>query len=251
MGCGRSWGGHAPIAVSSEALSRAVTRGLAFLATDRSDPSASIVLDYLRRRYDLPAPPAGQRPLPPSTPEPDRWRRFEGAPAATTGVPLPLLTARSTTEDFVLHALYCDTDPLQPNFAALLQRYLSEGRYEGYELTHAALALKLIDDNRCALPRAEARAVWSDAEVRMRRLLRSSPAGRDVAYEALAILQDFYGARDLEAVQIATVLAAQHPDGGWSSRQTGRSAPHPTVMATWVLLGRLHPDSAPNRFARR
>jgi hypothetical protein len=90
----------------------------------------------------------------------------------------------------------------------------------------------------------------------MRALLERRPANPkyeelDVRYEALALLEDVSGDRGVSDAELARVLAEQQSDGGWRAEADHESRLHPTVLALWALLARLHPDAAREPFARR
>lgn len=208
-----------------------------------------MVLDYLRRKYRLAGDLAFERLSPRAAASLGPWRRFI-EPGASPGRLEPL-TDRPTTEVVVFRALYCDRAPPPLNFGSRLDRYATAGGYEGYELTHAALALKLLADNGCLLAPRDRRAIEASAEAGMMDLVRSRSSRRDVVYEALAISQDLLGVRSFDDAVFSSLLAEQQSDGGWPASVGSGSAPHPTVLAIWALLGRLHPEAAQTSFGRR
>ena len=176
------------------------------------------------------------------------WRRF--IEHGTRRTSLEPLSDRPTTEAVIARALHCDQTPVPANFGSLLERYATGGGYEGYEVTHAALALKLLADNGCSLSPADARSVRSSVELGLIDLVRAWSSRRDVVYEALAIGQDLAGIRSLGDDVFSTLVAEQLPDGGWAPRQGSASAPHPTALAIWALLARLRPNADATPFAR-
>jgi hypothetical protein len=242
-------------AIAAGAPAAAVNRGLLYLRQNPSDVSALIVLDYLQRKYALPAEFAFEMTHAGGVDDPRLavWGRFVGTDRLTDEVALGSLTTEMGIEEVVMHALYCDRFLLPSTYGGLLQRFADRG---DYELTHAALAMKLVRDNRCTLDGI----VVSLFEERLRRrtaeLIQRAPQDRrfeelDVRYEALAILQDFLGHRDISSSEIARLLEEQQSDGGWRPEADLPSAPHSTVMAVWALLVWAHPETAEVHFARR
>jgi hypothetical protein len=243
--------------VRSVDVARAIDRGLSYLRSDRSDPSALVVLDYLQRKYALGSDLSYENMAHGHGEALGTWARFVGGDPPVNEDMLGSLQGRPGTETFVNHALYCDRFPLPSDFGVLLRRYVMDGAYEGYEQTHASLTLKLIRDNGCRLGMDEADLrgiVWrglldvldGDGEAPL-----SQAARRDVRYEALAFLQDFAGNRDVEEARFSNVLSEQRADGGWGPEVDRPSKPHPTVLAVWALLAHAHSNTPEVPFARR
>lgn len=234
---------------------QAIERGLSYLRRHPSDVSALIVLDYLQRRYALPAGLAFEATRPPGADDPrfTVWGRFVGRDRLVDDRALGALGPSAGIEEIVMHALYCDRFPLPASYGGLLRDLAERG---GYELTHAVLALKLARDHGCALDGFALAQFEERARRRLRVLIERTPEDTrfedlDVRYEALAILQDFLVDREVSLPTIARLLAEQQPDGGWRPAADQPSAPHPTVMAVWALLTSVHPGAAEIPFARR
>jgi hypothetical protein len=233
----------------------AIARGLAYLRSDPSDLSARIVLDYLQRKYALPADLAYDAT--PRSDEEDRrlrvWGRFVGAdqhPEEAALGELPDDGAAPAIEAMVMHALYCDRFALPAAYGELIARLAVAG---DYELTHAVLAMKLAADRGCAV-RVQGAARPADLARRTRALVSRPPGDPrfeplDVRYEALAVLEDFLADGGPPGA-IARLVAEQQPDGGWRPSADQASAPHPTVMAVWALLAWTRPGAPEVAFAR-
>jgi hypothetical protein len=237
------------------AAEAAIARGLAYLRADPSDLSARIVLDYLQRKYALPADLAFDAAR---TDEDDRklhvWGRFVGADAHPEPVALGAFSddgAVPVIETIVMHALYCDRFVLPPAYGELIARLAVGG---DYELTHAVLAMKLAGDRGCAV--SVAGAARPAELARRTRALALRPTGDprfeplDIRYEALAVLEDFLADHSVPSTAIARLVAEQQPDGGWRPSADQSSAPHPTVMAVWALLAWTRPGNSEVAFAR-
>jgi hypothetical protein len=233
----------------------AIARGLSYLRRNPSDVSALVVLDYLQRKYGLPADLAFHSlyagPL-----DTDRlrvWGRMVGENRLVNEASLGSLTPDPGVEPMVMHALYCDRYPPPANYGQLLERMAARG---DYELTHASLVLKILRDNRCDLPGATGAGLAEKIRLEMRELVDRAPRDPryqelDVRYEALAFLQDFSADRSIPDAQFTKLVREQQRDGGWKPQPDQPSRPHPTVLAVWVLLARGHPDAPEIRFARR
>jgi hypothetical protein len=261
VGCGRSSvgapapasGDEPPRAAQDQAV--AIERGLSYLRAHRSDASALGVLDYLRRKYGLADDLAFEKVFDGPAGTLGLWGRIVGRDPAVDAGALGSLEGRVGTTPIVLHALYCDRVPLPPDFGPALEKYAADEGFEGYELTHAALALKLLSDNRCGInPDVQTRLTAFLRDGMRRRLAKSEQephqrSQRDVRYETLAFLQDVLEQHDLGEELFARLLSEQDPDGGWRPHPDQPTAPHPTVLAVWALLARQHPDVGPTRFA--
>jgi hypothetical protein len=246
--------------VSADAERDAIARGIEFLSQNRghvgatSDLAALVVLDYLRRKYALPADLAFDRARDGAA-FPDRmrtWGRFVGDRRPVDAESLGSLQGDPQIEELVAHALHCERFPLPAAYGALIARFADRG---GYELTHAALALVLVRESGCS----PGDGLPADIDDRLRRgmlaLLDRRPADPrfeelDLRYEALAFLEDFAGERGIADDAIARVLVEQQPDGGWRGEADHGSRLHPTVLAVWALLAHLHPDAPRTSFAR-
>jgi len=237
----------------------AVERGFAFIRKNgavhsASDLSALMVLDYLQRRYAL-APDLAFSEWTALAHSPDDrrlWGRFVGVQRPVDAATLGTLAGRPSIDAVVMHALYCDQVPLPAAYGSVLRQFAERG---GYELTHASLALEIVRDNRCSLEAPDEGTLEELLRRRLRSLLARAPADPryeelDVRYEALAVLEDFLGTRDVPSALVARVLRDQQPDGGWKPQGDQVSALHPTVMAVWALLVSIHPDAPAIRFAR-
>jgi hypothetical protein len=152
------------------------------------------------------------------------------------------LRATQGTDAFVGRALYCDIEPLPPEYRETLERSVLRG---GYELTHVSLALKLARDNGCHI--SGELEVRQHAVERMRVLIRSASTElaqeRDVRYEAMALMGDFEKERFDDEV-VARLMREQQADGGWKPAADGPSHPHSTMVALWALLAHSYSGAA-------
>jgi hypothetical protein len=232
----------------------AIQRALAYLRHNHSDVSAAIVLDYLQRKYALPSDLAfaGMHVASATDARLRVWGRLVGQDQLHDPTALGTWGAELSIDDVVMRALYCDKFQLPADYAKALQRFAKRG---GYELTHAALALRLLHDNGCTLVSGDARSLWEQTRIGMLVLLsRTSADPRfeelDVRYEALAFLQDFLLERNLPEGHFDRLLAEQQPDGGWRPQTDQPSRPHPTVLALWALLAHAQAGAPEAAFAR-
>lgn len=232
----------------------AIERGLLYLRRDHSDLSAAIVLDYLQRKYTLPSDLAFARLDTASATDPRLrvWGRLVSQDQLCDPTALGAWGDQLSIDDVVMRALYCDRFQLPADYGKALQRFVGRG---GYELTHAALALRLLHDNGCTLASGDVPSLSKQIQARMVMLLsRTSPDPRfeelDVRYEALAFLQDFLSERDLPKSEFDRLLAEQQPDGGWRPQGDQPSRPHPTVLALWALLAHAQAGAPAVAFAR-
>jgi hypothetical protein len=243
-----------PSAAARPGAAGAIERGLSYLRRNRSDLSAAIVLDYLQRRYALPSDLAFAR-LHAALATDARlrvWGRLVGKDQLRDPTALGAWGDQLSIDDVVMRALYCDRFQLPADYAEALQRFVGRG---GYELTHAALALRLLHDNGCTLASGDVRSLGEQARASMVILLSQTPPDRrfeelDVRYEALAFLQDFLSEGNLQEGQFDRLLAEQQPDGGWRPQSDRPSGPHPTVLALWALLARAQAGAPGMAFAR-
>ncbi len=218
-----------------------------------SDLSAIIVLDYLQRKYALPPDLAFENSYDGAA-YADKlrtWGRFVGEQAPIEEASLGSLEGNPGIEELVVHALYCDEFTLAAGYAALLVRFAERG---GYDLTHAALSLRILRENGCSIPGLPGdveeqfasgdarppRAPSAGSTVRRARCPLRSP-------RALAGLVRGEAASD---EQFARILAEEQPDGGWKAEADHPSRLHPTVLALWALLAHTHADAPETTFAR-
>lgn len=130
-----------------------------------------------------------------------------------------------------VRALYCDREPLPPDYG---ERLTKEAKRGGYHLTHAGMALTWLRDNGCPWPiDDETVSAWIDT---MAALVNEGRPG-DVAYEAAGVVRYLgYGDR-LDPEFAKRIVEAQNEDGGWSfDEKRPESHWHPTLLALWALL---------------
>jgi hypothetical protein len=120
----------------------------------------------------------------------------------------------------------------------------------GYALTHGVLATEWTVENGCRT-RADVEALrtdqiaWLVTFVQRRHDLKDKfDAITDMWIEAVAMLY-YIGAGDMARPEwLEEIVRIQNDDGGWSRNPyEGRSDPHATALALWVLLEHLEPDA--------
>lgn len=229
----------------------AIDRAVRALAAEQSlDPILAIILDSVRRRFDL----AG---IPPQTAYVDAAQqaaRANGTVMRTGDKLADMLAvfrrlmdpgARATVADIdALHfpidqvtsaALHCQTVPLPADFFLTLDEMVELG---GYAMTHAIIASQWLLENGC-VP-AETIAVRRPQHVAalLRQIEKEEGQLTDRRVEALATL--FYiGAGDRARPEwLEFVLQRQLPDGHWPGYADQPQTPiaHTTLMALWMLL---------------
>lgn len=235
-------------------LERSLERGVTWFEThvECVDPSWAHLLDYLGRRFDFSLRLAsGERArADAASARPERaalYRRLSDPSVRADARAIAALP--SQVDRMTALALVCDQLGLPPNWPELLAQ---ASRVGGYALTHAALARAWTLENRC-LPEAALAALAREQSERLAALVARGDgdpdpplAATDQWIEALALLY-YTGARErVRPEWIERLLATQREDGGWPLHPgAGRSAPHPTVLAMWVLLENLEPDAPP------
>jgi hypothetical protein len=222
-----------------ERIGGAIARGAAFLRESEPDQAVLISLQYLQRRYPQAPPLTSDR----MRPRPDGlFARLVGRGLQGDSLVTERLSTVQGTDAFVARALYCDIEPLPPQYRDMLESAVLNG---GYELTHVSLALKLARDNHCRIPGE--RQVREHAVEGMRAFIRNPPPElaheRDVRYEAMAFVQDFEN-EGLDSEVVARLLREQQADGGWTPAAGCPSHPHSTMVAVWALLACSWPQVA-------
>ena len=197
------------------------------------------LVQFLHRRFDIEA----------FADIPDRYRSFRlQSLLPATGVDLferlidpdarlvreRLPTVPHPVDRLTIEALYCDQSPVSTGYESRLRDMVSEGRYE---LTHVALAIAWLDENRCG-PRLP--ALRAEVAEKMAAEVRVDGRLDDPEIEAAAFLY-YLGRGELVPRDFpASLLQAQNADGGWAEEWPGTGKPasnwHPTALALWVLL---------------
>jgi hypothetical protein len=228
-------------------------RALEYFATRvrEADPSWLSLFGYMRRRFGLVATLASGRPADDISAEVQRpevleiYRRIEDPMASVDKrriAALPTAIDRITAS-----ALHCDRIQLPDDWIDILRKAAIAG---GYALTHSALAAEWTVENGCR-SRADLESLRADQIVWLMTLInkRHEPHGQseattDVWIEAVAMLY-YLGAGDMVRREwLEEIVLLQNDDGGWSrSPSDGRSDPHATALALWVLLEHLERDA--------
>ena len=230
------------VACSDRRTEPAIEGAVRFLSDPNhiNEHAAYYFLDFAHRRFDIAAfADTSQRyaQLAPNAPKPftgvDAFERIIDARARR---PSTLAPAMNPIDQFTVVALYCDQVPPGADYMERMARLADEG---GYALTHAALAIGWLEENRCDAPPAALRE----------RIVKAMAAGvvaddrlDDIEIESAAFLY-YLGRGDLVPRRFsASLLEAQNADGGWPEfwpdTQGRGSHWHPTLLALWVLLER-------------
>ncbi|RIK09243.1 MAG: hypothetical protein DCC49_07030 [Acidobacteria bacterium] len=226
-----------PIPTGADPISRA-TRYLASSNPD-DDPSVSLILDYLRRRYsisglggqishgaDLSRDPTNQlflygRIFDPAA----RLEQF--ATPANAGIDSAKM---SSVAYFPLLALHCDRWPLPSGFDSSLRAEVAKG---GYFTTHAVVARQWGMEQGCYESSSEL------TEVLRAGLVENAErhVNGDIFAESLAML--YYGGfgESVRPEWIETLKRTQRADGSFPFDNTELLPRHSTSLALWALCG--------------
>lgn len=115
----------------------------------------------------------------------------------------------------------------------------------GYELTHAFLCLKWLEENRCTLEnKAIAQQVLTLKKRYWKKLLylAKKEPNKDLKYEAVAVALHLEKKTKLDA-EIQAILREQHADGSWYNYgMSDASREHTTLLAVWALAEWANPQ---------
>lgn len=124
-------------------------------------------------------------------------------------------------------ALYCDCYELPKDFYSEINDMGYKG---GYSLTHAVLALKIMEFRKCKIDTVSFKREMALLIPKLEDLIYDKKADSDLGIEALVMLYISGNADKVKPEWIATVIKAQQPNGAWGNND------HTTVLALWVLL---------------
>lgn len=142
----------------------------------------------------------------------------------------------------ICRALYFDLHPDPEALGAIIRR---RGDEPGYSRTHAALALRWVEDHDAEVPgHAELSeqlltAMAAELDDRPRPDVRSPDF--DLFCEQTALIAYLGGPELLQPSWVEHILASQEVDGGWGVH-------HTTMLALWTLLEALGPSPQPVRW---
>jgi hypothetical protein len=225
-------------------LDAAIDRATTFLTTnlDLADPVTLGTYGYLGRNYaiaDLAAATAHAR----SIGRPNDWHGLLWRLVDPAAGVEPTTDPNAADELLIGRALDCDRTPVPSGYLADLRAFADR---DDFGLTHSALALQWLVENRCMVAgrddlRTEVAARLVSALQRSRSVTDTTACfGARLAYLGIAT--------EVSDEWVGRLLGAQRPDGSWSENptRTNQSAWHTTLLALWTLLGVRQPaDTVP------
>lgn len=214
------------------------------------DPILALILDSLRRRFDLATVPP-QAPYVDAAQEAARqngtvirtgdrlgdmlaiFRRLIDPSAHATVADIDAL--QMPIDQVTTTALHCQTVPLPADFLLTLDEMVDLG---GYNMTHAIIASQWLLENGCIAPEAIAARKQRNIDALLRQIEKDEGQLTDRRVEALATLYYIGGGDRVRPEWIDFVLQRQLPDGQWPAYadQPQTPNPHTTLMALWFLL---------------
>ena len=214
------------------------------------DPILAIILDSVRRRFDLTA-------VPPQAAAVDAAQRAarDGGTVMRTGDNLadmlaifrrlmdPAATAsaesiealRMPIDQVTAMALHCQAIPLPADFLMTLDEMVQLG---GYAMTHAVIAGQWLVENGCVPASTMAARRPKQIEALLRQIDKEDGQLTDRRVEAMAALFYIGGGDQARPEWIDFVLQRQLADGQWPGYADQPQTPnaHTTLMALWLLL---------------
>jgi hypothetical protein len=199
------------------------------------DQTATIILDYLGRRFGLTVEQVARAGLleVADTPAAESFRPYLRLLDPAYQANAAMIAAEDDEINVLtLPALHCDRVPLDPGHMTTLESALGQGEYEA---THAVLAYEWLDELNC-IPEDEVEARKAAAVGPLLAVAEQAGLDTDLGIEA-AVMLHYAGHGDaVPAGWVQEVLDAQNPDGGWSPRPGEGSGAHTTSLAMWFLL---------------
>jgi len=137
----------------------------------------------------------------------------------------------SGIDHFTATAMHCDRFGLPKYYLARLRKLAA---YDGYALTHAALALLLAGWRKCVANDQFLEAEFYFYYGRLQELLERIDAESDLGVETMLMLlllrKNLKLPPELDRASLLRILDAQQADGSWNQDD------HTTVLAIWVML---------------
>jgi len=139
-----------------------------------------------------------------------------------------------------IYSANCDHLELPANFWAVMEESVRLG---GYYVSHVALALEMMESNRCMTPPIAAEIDSKVAE-EMVKIISDSNTVADLHYESIAFLL-MRDRRDLvKRAWIDQIISEQLEDGFWAQKVGDSKVDfHSTILAFWSLLEYSRPDT--------
>jgi hypothetical protein len=230
----------------------AVDRAIQSLVAQQEslDPILAIILDSVRRRFDLAAVPP-QAPYVDAAQQAARnagtamrtgdkladmlavFRRLMDPSATATAADIEAL--RMPIDQVTATAIHCQTIPLPADFLMTLDEMVELG---GYAMTHAVIASQWLVENGCVPAATIAARKQRNVDALVRQIEKEDGLLTDRRVEALATLFYVGGGDHARQEWLDFVLQRQLPDGQWSGYADQPQTPnaHTTLMALWLLL---------------
>lgn len=214
------------------------------------DPILAIILDSVRRRFELAAVPPQQSYVDSAQATAHGagtvmrtgdnladmlavFRRLMDPDARVTVAEVDAL--RMPIDQVTAIAIHCQALPPPADYLMTLDEMVALG---GYAMTHAIIASQWLVENGCESPETIAVRHPRYVEALVQQIKKDDGTITDRRVEALATL--FYIGEGKHAPQewVDFVVQKQRPDGGWPAYadRTDASNPHTTLMALWLLL---------------
>jgi len=233
---------------------KAIRRAQGYLKTTitQVEPLHRLFLEYLQRKFSLDGtlgisgPPIDLYEDPRSYPQEIHF-------LARIAYPKRLVKQdpKSLLEPVAIMSVYsanCDHLEFPKNYWQIVQQNIDAG---GYELTHVALALRFLEENRCAIPKniQDQNEFIIDGLVT---LINDPTTIPDLRYEAIAFLMLHDQHSRIKQTWIDQIISEQLKDGGWR-RDSGskESNDHTTILAFWALLEYSRPNTLDEPIIRR
>ena len=214
------------------------------------DPILAIILDSVRRRFDLAAVPP-QAPYVDAAQQAARdtgavmrtgdkladmlavFRRLMDPSATVTVADIDAL--RMPIDQVTAMAIHCQTVPLPADYLMTLDEMVDLG---GYAMTHAIIASQWLIENGCMPEATIAVRHQRHVDALVRQIEKDDGRLTDRRVEALATLFYIGGGDHARQEWIDFVLQRQLPDGQWPGYAEQPQTPnaHTTLMALWLLL---------------
>ncbi len=234
--------------IPQQAIDRATQSLVAQQAT--LDPILAIILDSVRRRFQLAAVPP-QAPYVDAAQQAARqagtvmrtgdnladmlavFRRLMDPGATVTAADIERL--RMPIDQVTAMAIHCQAIPIPVDFLMTLDEMVELG---GYAMTHAVIASQWLVENGCVAPEAIAARKQRHVDALVRQIEKEDGLLTDRRVEALAALFYIGGGDAVRQEWLDFVLQQQLGDGQWPGYADQPFTPnaHTTLMALWLLL---------------
>lgn len=124
-------------------------------------------------------------------------------------------------------ALYCDCYELPGDFFTEIN---DMGYRGGYSITHAMLALKIVEQRKCKYDTARFKKEIALLAPKLEELVVRKEPTSDMGIEAIVMLYISGNGNLVKPEWVTKMIAAQKPNGSWGDND------HTTLLALWALL---------------